>query len=177
MYYDLHKIPRNKSLHIPNTISLRSISILIHNGFHSRGVKQPEHKPAHSSAPRAEVKNTWHYTSTPPYTFMKRTRTMLPFTRYKHNMLFCEVGSITFMCSLWMYFWCRMFLWQMVTDLFFLAGTNSAVKLHTKRGATIYYYYFDYRGSTSFSNLATNSTADYGEWVQFVGQVNICNDL
>jgi hypothetical protein len=37
------------------------------------------------------------------------------------------------------------------------------VRLHTKGGATTYYYYFDYRGSTSFSNLATNSTADYGE--------------
>jgi hypothetical protein len=56
----------------------------------------------------------------------------------------------------------------MLTDLYFLAGTNSAVKLHSKRGATVYYYCFDYRGSNSFISLFMNSTDDIGECLQFV---------
>jgi hypothetical protein len=66
------------------------------------------------------------------------------------------------------------FLLQMITDLFFLAGTNSAARLHSTRGAQVYYYLFDYRGSNSFSTVATNSTADYGECLQYVEQANIC---
>jgi hypothetical protein len=51
----------------------------------------------------------------------------------------------------------------MITDLFFLAGANSAARLHSKRGAQVYYYLFDYRGNNSFSSVVMNSTADYGE--------------
>lgn len=51
---------------------------------------------------------------------------------------------------------------DMITDLFFLAGTNSAARLHSKRRAQVYYYLFDYRGTNSFSTVAMNSTADYG---------------
>jgi len=56
----------------------------------------------------------------------------------------------------------------LITDLYFLAGTNSAVRLHSKRGATVYYYCFDYRGSNSFISLFTNATVDIGECLQFV---------
>jgi hypothetical protein len=65
----------------------------------------------------------------------------------------------------------------MLTDLLFLSGTNLAVRLHSKTGATLYYYRLDYRGSNSFSTLATNSTVDYGECLQFVEEVHICDDL
>jgi hypothetical protein len=56
----------------------------------------------------------------------------------------------------------------MFTDLFFFAGMDSAVKFHSKRGATVYYYLFDYRGSNSFISLLMNSTVDIGECLQFV---------
>jgi len=56
----------------------------------------------------------------------------------------------------------------MFTDLFFFAGMNSAVRFHSKRGATVYYYNFDYRGSNSFLSLFMNSTYDIGECLQFV---------
>ena len=59
----------------------------------------------------------------------------------------------------------------MITDLVFLVGINAAVRFHSKRGTTPYYYCFDYRGSTSFSNLFMNSTADFGEWLQFLERV------
>ena len=59
----------------------------------------------------------------------------------------------------------------MFTDLFFLAVTNSAVKFHSKRGATVYYYLFDYRGSNSFISLFMNSTVDIGECLEFVEHV------
>ena len=59
----------------------------------------------------------------------------------------------------------------MFTDLFFFTGINSAVKLHSKRGATIYYYLFDYHGSNSFISLFMNATDDIGECVQFVEPV------
>ncbi|XP_033606243.1 esterase FE4 [Cryptotermes secundus] len=51
---------------------------------------------------------------------------------------------------------------DLITDLFFLLGTNTAARLHSKRGAQVYYYLFDYRGTNSFSTLATNSTCDFG---------------
>jgi len=51
----------------------------------------------------------------------------------------------------------------MLTDLFFIAGMNSAVKFHSKRGATVYYYCFDYHGSNSFISLVRNSTVGIGE--------------
>ena len=51
----------------------------------------------------------------------------------------------------------------MFTDIIFLAGTNSAVRFHSKKGATVYYYYFDYRGSNSFISLFVNATVDIGE--------------
>jgi hypothetical protein len=59
----------------------------------------------------------------------------------------------------------------MYTDLVFFAGTNSAVKFHSKRGATVYYYLFDYHGSNSFLSLFMNSTDDIGECSQFVEYV------
>jgi carboxylesterase type B len=59
----------------------------------------------------------------------------------------------------------------MVTDLIFLAATNSAVRFHSMRGATVYYYWFDYRGSNSFMNLLMNPTIDLGEYLQFVEHV------
>jgi len=59
----------------------------------------------------------------------------------------------------------------MLTDLLFLAGINSAVKFHSKRGSTVYYYCFDYRGSNSFISLFMNSTVDIGECLQFVEHV------
>jgi hypothetical protein len=70
-----------------------------------------------------------------------------------------------------------MFLWQMITDLYFFTGTNSAVRFHSKKEATVYYYLFDYRGSNSFISLVTNSTVDIGECLQFIEHVNICNEL
>jgi len=65
----------------------------------------------------------------------------------------------------------------MFTDLLFFAGMNSAVRFHSKRGATIYYYLFDYHGSNSFISLFKNSTDDIGECLQFVEHVIICNEL
>jgi hypothetical protein len=56
----------------------------------------------------------------------------------------------------------------MFTDLLVFTAMNSAVKFHSKRGATNYYYLFDYRGSNSFLRLFMNSTADIGECLQFV---------
>jgi len=56
----------------------------------------------------------------------------------------------------------------MFTDLIFITGINSAVKLHSKRGETFYYYLFDYRGSNSFISLFRNSTDDIGECLEFV---------
>jgi hypothetical protein len=61
-----------------------------------------------------------------------------------------------------------MFLWQMLTYTFFFAGMNSAVKFHSKRKATVYYYLFDYRGRNSFISLDTNLTVDIGECLPFV---------
>jgi len=59
----------------------------------------------------------------------------------------------------------------MFTDLLFFAGNNSDVRLYSKRGATVYYYCFDYRGSNSFISLFMNSTVDIGECLQFVEHV------
>jgi hypothetical protein len=70
-----------------------------------------------------------------------------------------------------------MFLWQVVTDLFFLTWMNSAIRFHSKTGATIYNYWFDYRGSNSFISLIMNSTFDIGECLRFVEPVKICNEL
>jgi hypothetical protein len=64
----------------------------------------------------------------------------------------------------------------MITDLFFLVGTNSAARLHSMGEAEVYIYLFDYRGANSFSTVAMNSTADYGECLQCVKQANICNN-
>jgi hypothetical protein len=46
---------------------------LLSNGYRGlfpRNVKRPEREAAHSPPTSAEVKNTWVYTSTPPYIFM-----------------------------------------------------------------------------------------------------------
>ena len=59
----------------------------------------------------------------------------------------------------------------MLTDLMLLAGTNSAVRLHSTRKAPVYYYIFDYHGNNSFISLFTNSTVDIGECLQFVEHV------
>jgi hypothetical protein len=60
------------------------------------------------------------------------------------------------------------YFYDMFTDIIFYTGMNSAVRLHSKRGATVYYYSFEYRGSNSFISLLTNSTVDIGECLQFV---------
>jgi hypothetical protein len=65
-----------------------------------------------------------------------------------------------------------MFLLQVFTDALFFAGINSAVRFHSKRKATVYYYCFDYRGSSSFSSLVTNSTVDIGECLPFPEHVH-----
>jgi len=75
---------------------------------------------------------------------------------------------MSFIYCLWIHHWSRLFLQQMLTDLFFLTGTNSAVRFHSKRRATVYNYLFDYHGSNSFISLITNSTDDIGECLQFV---------
>jgi len=59
----------------------------------------------------------------------------------------------------------------MFTDVFFFAGMNSAVRFHSKRGATVYYYCFDYHGSNSFISLFINATVDIGECLQLVEHV------
>jgi hypothetical protein len=64
----------------------------------------------------------------------------------------------------------------MITDIFFLLGANLAARLHSKRGEQVYYYLFDYRGTNSFSTVMMNSTADYGKYLQFAEQANICNN-
>ena len=64
-----------------------------------------------------------------------------------------------------------MFLQQILTDLFFFAGMNSAVRFHSKRGATVYYYCFDYHGSNSFISLINKATVDNSECLQFVEHV------
>jgi hypothetical protein len=59
----------------------------------------------------------------------------------------------------------------MFKDLLFFTGINSDVRLYSKRGVTVYYYCFDYRGSNSFISLFMNSTVDIGECLQFVEHV------
>jgi len=56
----------------------------------------------------------------------------------------------------------------MFTDLLFYTGMNSAVKFHSKIGATVYYYLFDYRGSNGYITLFKNLTDDIGECLEFV---------
>jgi len=56
----------------------------------------------------------------------------------------------------------------MFTDLFIFAGMDSAVRFHSKKEATLYYYLFDYRSSNSFISLFINPTDDIGECLQFV---------
>jgi hypothetical protein len=65
----------------------------------------------------------------------------------------------------------------MLTDTYFFAGTNSAVRFHSKRGATVYYYWFDYHGKNSFNSLLMNSTSDIGECLQYVELVKNLNEL
>lgn len=65
----------------------------------------------------------------------------------------------------------------MITDIFFFTGTNNAVKLHSSKGATVYYYYFDYRGTNSFSTKATGSAEDYGECLQSTVKVQMDTNL
>jgi len=59
----------------------------------------------------------------------------------------------------------------MFTDIIFLAGINSAVRFHSKTGAKVYYYCFDYRGSNSFITVFMNATFDTGECLQFAEHV------
>ncbi|XP_069696455.1 juvenile hormone esterase-like [Periplaneta americana] len=42
---------------------------------------------------------------------------------------------------------------EFLSDLMFNIYTNTAVKLHSKRGAKVYYYEFDYLGSKSFNSI------------------------
>jgi len=57
----------------------------------------------------------------------------------------------------------------MYTDSFFLWAADEAVRIQLSRnilegsGASIYYYYFAYRGHHSFSELFGDPTRDFGE--------------
>jgi len=57
----------------------------------------------------------------------------------------------------------------MYTDSFFLWPADEAVHIQLSRnilegsGASIYYYYFAYRGHHSFSELFGDPTRDFGE--------------
>ncbi|KAJ9587059.1 hypothetical protein L9F63_019347 [Diploptera punctata] len=52
---------------------------------------------------------------------------------------------------------------DMFTEGWFLRGTDLAVKLHVETGsAAVFYYYFNYRGSKSFSEIFGGSHRDYG---------------
>jgi hypothetical protein len=57
----------------------------------------------------------------------------------------------------------------MYTDSFFLWAADEAVRIQLSRnildgsGASIYYYYFAYRGHRSFSELFGDPTRDFGE--------------
>lgn len=61
------------------------------------------------------------------------------------------------------------FLFQMYTDSFFLRAADEAVRIQLSRNllaghdASIYYYYFAYRGPHSFSELFGDPTRDFGE--------------
>jgi len=79
IHYNLHKITHNKSVCI-NMISLRSVLILIHN----RDLLQWGRGARTWGCP-IKIRNAWWYTSTPPYIFMKCTRTTLHFTRVTAN--------------------------------------------------------------------------------------------
>jgi len=57
----------------------------------------------------------------------------------------------------------------MYTDSFFLWAADEAVRIQLSRnimeggGASIYYYYFAFRGHRSFSELFGDPTRDFGE--------------
>ncbi|XP_063223685.1 venom carboxylesterase-6-like [Bacillus rossius redtenbacheri] len=52
---------------------------------------------------------------------------------------------------------------DMFTDSWFLHGTNQAVRLQaTRSSAPVYYYYFAYRGTRSFSELFSGLDTDFG---------------
>nr|CAD7447818.1 unnamed protein product [Timema bartmani] len=52
---------------------------------------------------------------------------------------------------------------DMFTDNWFLSGADQAVKLQVAvSSAPVYYYYFDYRGTKSFSELFSGLTTDFG---------------
>ena len=75
IHYNPHKITHNKSVSINNTVSFRYVLILIHNRDLLQGGRA-----ARTWGCPLNVKNAWCYTSTPPYIFMKCTRTTLHFT-------------------------------------------------------------------------------------------------
>nr|CAD7198129.1 unnamed protein product [Timema douglasi] len=53
---------------------------------------------------------------------------------------------------------------DMFTDNWFLSGADQAVKLQVEvSSAPVYYYYFDYRGTKSFSELFSGLTTDFGK--------------
>jgi hypothetical protein len=62
---------RFSPLHVAQTGSgAHSASYPAGAGSYFPGVKRPGREADHSSPTSAEVKNTWIYTSTPPYIFM-----------------------------------------------------------------------------------------------------------
>jgi len=64
----------------------------------------------------------------------------------------------------------RLHLFQMYTDSFFLWAADKAVRVHLSRNtfedgaASIYYYYFAYRGPHSFSEFFGDPTRDFGKF-------------
>lgn len=76
-------------------------------------------------------------------------------------------------------------LFQMYTDSYFLWAADEAVRLHLSRnkleggGPSVYYYYFEYRGPHSFSELFGDPTRDFGvlqkRRVSFTGHISVHN--
>jgi len=66
----------------------------------------------------------------------------------------------------------------MYTDSFFLWAADEAVRIQLSRnimegvGASIYYYYFAYRGHHSFSELFGDPTRDFGELLKKIFYVH-----
>ena len=55
------------------------------------------------------------------------------------------------------------YIFQMFTDSWFLSGAAEAVKLHVDIDLSpVYYYYFDYRGTYSYSTFYGDPTTNYG---------------
>ncbi|PSN42536.1 hypothetical protein C0J52_03842 [Blattella germanica] len=66
---------------------------------------------------------------------------------------------------------------DMYTDAFVLFGTDVAVKLHTQRSAPVYYYFFDYRGTNSYSSYFGKNPTQPGSTANFWHPVSSLDNL